>query len=48
MGHHFYESTMMDIFEKMDAGNFQSVLIESREDIWPAFRSFMSKDPVEA
>ena len=47
MGHHFYESTMMDIFEKMDADNFQSVLIESREDIWPAFRSFMSKDPVE-
>ncbi|MEZ5823783.1 MAG: DUF444 family protein [Geminicoccaceae bacterium] len=51
MGHHFYESTMIDIFEKLDTDdhpNFQSVLIEGREDIWPAFRSFMSKERAEA
>ncbi|MCB9944722.1 MAG: DUF444 family protein [Geminicoccaceae bacterium] len=44
MGHHFYESSMLDQFEKLGQPNFQSVLIESREDIWPAFKSFMSKD----
>jgi uncharacterized sporulation protein YeaH/YhbH (DUF444 family) len=37
---------MLDRFKKLAADNFQSVLIERREDIWPAFKAFMSKDRV--
>jgi len=46
MGSHYYESSMLDRFKKLAADNFQSVLIERREDIWPAFKAFMSKDRV--
>ena len=48
MGSHYYESSMLDRFRKMTEKNFHSVLIERREDIWPAFKSFMSKDRTSA
>ena len=48
MGSHYYESSMLDRFRKMTEKNFHSVLIERREDIWPAFKSFMSKDRARA
>jgi uncharacterized sporulation protein YeaH/YhbH (DUF444 family) len=38
---------MIDRFRKLEAPNFQSVLIERREDIWPAFKAFMSKDRIK-
>lgn len=44
MGSHYYESSMLERFRRLDAENFQSVLIERREDIWPAFRSFLARD----
>jgi uncharacterized protein len=47
MGSHYYESSMIERFKKLAADNFQSVLIERREDIWPAFKAFMSKDRVQ-
>ncbi len=46
MGSHYYEGSMLDRFRKLSADNFQSVLIERREDIWPSFKAFMSRDPV--
>lgn len=48
MGSHYYESSMLDRFRRLKAENFQSVLIERREDIWPSFRAFMSRDRAEA
>jgi uncharacterized sporulation protein YeaH/YhbH (DUF444 family) len=39
-----YESSMMRVFRDLDAGNFQAVLIERKEDIWPTFKSFLSRD----
>jgi hypothetical protein len=48
MGSHYYESSMLDRFRRLKADNFQSVLIERREDIWPSFRAFMSRDRAEA
>jgi sporulation protein YhbH len=48
MGSHYYESSMLERFRKLAADNFQSVLIERREDIWPAFKAFMSRDRAEA
>ena len=47
MGSHYYESSMIERFKKLAADNYQSVLIERREDIWPAFKAFMSKDRVQ-
>jgi sporulation protein YhbH len=44
MGSHYYESSMLERFKRLNAANFQSVLIERREDIWPSFRAFMSRE----
>ena len=48
MGSHYYESSMLDRFRRLKAENFQSVLIERREDIWPSFKAFMSRDAAQA
>ncbi|GBD40982.1 hypothetical protein HRbin39_00355 [bacterium HR39] len=50
MGSHHYESSMLERFRQLDADNFQAVLIERREDVWPAFRALMSRErrPEEA
>jgi sporulation protein YhbH len=44
LGSHYYESSMLDLFRKLEADNFQSVLIERKEDIWPSFRAFLARD----
>ncbi|MFQ5783910.1 MAG: sporulation protein YhbH [Alphaproteobacteria bacterium] len=44
LGLRFSESTMLDRFEDLKAGNFQAVSIERKEDIWPSFKSFLAKD----
>ncbi|GBD43276.1 hypothetical protein HRbin40_00745 [bacterium HR40] len=44
MGSHYYESSMLERFRRLDADNFQAVLIERREDVWPAFRALMSRE----
>ncbi|MEM7042886.1 MAG: sporulation protein YhbH [Pseudomonadota bacterium] len=46
LGSHYYESSMLDIFRRIEAENFQSVLIERKEDIWPSFKAFLSRDGV--
>ncbi len=48
MGSHYYESSMLERFRQLDADNFQAVLIERREDVWPAFRSLMSREKTVA
>jgi sporulation protein YhbH len=44
LGSHYYESSMLEMFRRLDADNFQSVLIERKEDIWPSFKAFLSRD----
>ncbi len=44
LGSHYYEGSMLERFRNLGAENFQSVLIERREDIWPAFKSFMARE----
>jgi sporulation protein YhbH len=46
LGSHYYESSMLDMFRRIEAENFQSVLIERKEDIWPSFKAFLSRDRV--
>lgn len=50
LGSRYYESSMLNIFRRLDAENFQAVLIERKEDIWTSFKAFLSKErtPVSA
>ncbi len=44
----YYSGTMMDVFKKVTAKNFQRVNITSKETLWEAFRDFLSKDKDDA
>jgi sporulation protein YhbH len=44
LGSRYYESSMLNIFRRLDADNFQTVLIERKEDIWPSFKTFLAKE----
>ncbi|MGE0827203.1 MAG: sporulation protein YhbH [Candidatus Binatia bacterium] len=44
LGSRYYESSMLNIFRRLEAENFQTVLIERKEDIWPSFRAFLSRE----
>jgi len=48
LGSRYYESSMLNIFRRLEADNFQTVLIERKEDIWPSFKAFLAKDRAEA
>ncbi|MBI3768648.1 MAG: DUF444 family protein [Deltaproteobacteria bacterium] len=47
LGSRYYESSMLNIFRRLDAENFQTVLIERKEDIWPSFKAFLAKERVQ-
>ncbi len=47
LGSRYYESSMLNVFRRLDVPNFQAVLIERKEDIWPSFKAFLSKDRVK-
>jgi len=44
LGSRYYESSMLNIFRRLEAGNFHTVLIEQKSDVWPSFKAFLSKD----
>ena len=43
-GSSFYENSMIRTFSQLEFGNFQTILIERKEDVWPSFKSFLAKD----
>lgn len=43
----YYGDSLLELFEQMQADNFQSLLIENKEDIWPSFRRFLSRERAE-
>src|SRR5258707_4017215 len=47
LGSRYYESSMLNIFRRLEAPNFHSVLIERKEDIWPSFKAFLAKDRIK-
>src|SRR5271157_2786105 len=47
LGSRYYESSMLNVFRKLEAPNFHTVLIERKEDIWPSFKAFLAKDRVQ-
>ncbi|MGH7813871.1 MAG: YeaH/YhbH family protein [Candidatus Binataceae bacterium] len=46
LGSRYYESSMLNVFRRIAAPNFHTVLIERKEDIWPSFKAFLAKDRV--
>lgn len=43
-GSAYYSGSMLDVFGAIDKPNFQAVVIEKKEDLWKAFKSFMMRD----
>jgi sporulation protein YhbH len=44
LGSRYYESSMLNVFRRLEAPNFQTVLIERKEDIWPSFKALLAKE----
>jgi len=44
LGSRYYESSMLNVFRRLEADNFQTVLIERKEDVWSSFKAFLAKD----
>jgi uncharacterized protein len=43
-GSAYYSGSMLEVFSQVKQENFQMVVIERKEDLWPGFRSFLTKD----
>jgi uncharacterized protein len=43
-GSTLYETSMIRLFKEVESDNFQTILIERKEDLWPSFKSFLAKD----
>src|SRR2546422_1477212 len=44
LGSGYYGNSMIPFFAQLQAENFQTVQIQRKEEIWPAFKIFLSKD----
>lgn len=44
----YYSGSMLDVFSAIDSPNFFTAVIEKKEDLWPAFKSFLSKDRINS
>jgi sporulation protein YhbH len=44
----YYGSSLLETFRKIDADNFQTVLIGRKEDVWPSFKAFLKRDRNES
>jgi hypothetical protein len=43
-GSAYYSGSMLEIFGQIKAENFQMLVIEKKEDLWPSFKSFLTRD----
>lgn len=46
LGSRYYENSMLQLFRRIEADNFHTVLIERKEDVWPSFKAFLVRDRV--
>ena len=44
LGSGYYGSSMIQFFSQLQAENFQTVQIQRKEDIWPSFKGFLSRE----
>lgn len=47
-GSAYYSGSMLEVFGQIKRDNFQMIVIEKKEDLWPGFKSFLSKDKSNA
>ncbi len=47
LGSRYYESSMLNVFRRIQSPHFHTVLIERKEDIWPSFKAFLAKERVQ-
>jgi sporulation protein YhbH len=47
LGSRYYESSMLNVFRRIQNPHFHTVLIERKEDIWPSFKAFLAKERVQ-
>ncbi len=47
LGSRYYESSMLNLFRRIQTPHFHTVLIERKEDIWPSFKAFLAKERVQ-
>jgi len=40
----FYGGSLLEAFKQIHDDNFQAVLIERKEDIWPSFKAFLTRE----
>lgn len=43
-GSAYYSGSMVEVFQQIDADNFQIVVIEKKEDLWSGFKGFLTRD----
>lgn len=43
-GSAYYSGSMLEVFSQIKHENFQMVVIEKKEDLWPGFKSFLTRD----
>jgi sporulation protein YhbH len=48
MESYYRGDSMLDLFGQLNADNFQTVLIEKKEDVWPGFRALLDRDRAAA
>lgn len=46
-GSAYYSGTMLEVFAEVKNENFVTVSIEKKEDLWPAFKSILTKDKTQ-
>ena len=44
LGSGYYGSSMIHFFSDIEKDNFQTLQIQRKEDVWPAFKAFMSRE----
>lgn len=43
-GSAYYSGSMLEVFGQIRAENFHMLVIERKEDLWPAFKAFLTRD----
>lgn len=43
-GSAYYSGSMLEVFRQIKHENFHMILIEKKEDLWPGFKSFLTRD----
>lgn len=43
-GSAYYSGSMLDVFKNISRDNFEAIIVEKKEDLWPGLRNFLMRD----